>query len=93
MKITPISLIGGSVYIQPMDIYHVQELYEAGNSLDIWAYMPMKVQSIEDMKSVMNKALQAKGKGSNFLLLFSIRLQEKLWEVLDFLIYPYKIET
>ncbi|MGJ3198186.1 GNAT family N-acetyltransferase [Peribacillus frigoritolerans] len=49
-----------------MEDYHVQELFDAGNNPDIWAYMPMKVQSIEDMKYLVNGALLAREQGSEF---------------------------
>lgn len=51
MEITPVVLIGDRVKIQPMQDYHIQELFDAGNN-DIWAYIPMKVQSIEDMNTL-----------------------------------------
>ncbi|MEK4049596.1 GNAT family N-acetyltransferase [Bacillus sp. FSL K6-2839] len=66
MEITPVVLIGDRVKIQPMEDYHVQELFDAGNNPDIWAHMPMRVQSIEDMKSLVNGALQAREQGSEF---------------------------
>ncbi|NYE08898.1 hypothetical protein F4694_005755 [Bacillus niacini] len=66
MEITPVVLIGDRVKIQPMEDYHVQELFDAGNNPDIWAHMPMKVQSIEDMKYLVNGALQAREQGSEF---------------------------
>lgn len=66
MEITPVVLIGDRVKIQPMEDSHVQELFDAGNNPDIWVYMPMKVQSIEDMKYLVKGALQAREQGSEF---------------------------
>lgn len=66
MEITPVVLMGDRVKLEPMEVYHEQELLDAGNNPDIWAYMPMKVQSIEDMKHLVDGALQARGHGSEF---------------------------
>jgi len=66
MEITPVVLAGDRVKIRPMEIHHVQELFDAGNNLDIWTYLPMKVQSIEDMKDLVNRTLQAREQGSTF---------------------------
>ncbi|MCM3411809.1 GNAT family N-acetyltransferase [Metabacillus litoralis] len=66
MEITPVVLEGDRVKIQPMEDDHVQELFDAGNHPDIWAYMPMKVQSIEDMKCLVNGALLAREQGTEF---------------------------
>jgi|GEM_PF-3637224 len=38
-----------------MEAYHVQELFDVGNNPDIWTYMPMKVQSIEDLKDMLQQ--------------------------------------
>lgn len=66
MEITPVELIGERVKILPMEVDHVQELFDAGNYPDIWAYMPMKINSIEDMKCLVDGALQAKVQGTEF---------------------------
>ncbi|TWT25817.1 GNAT family N-acetyltransferase [Planomicrobium sp. CPCC 101110] len=66
MKIIPVKLAGERVILLPMEIHHVRDLFNAGNSADIWAYMPMKVESIEDMKRLVEKALQAKEQGTEF---------------------------
>ncbi len=64
MEITPVELIGERVELRPMDVYHIQELFVAGNNPDIWSYMPLNVQSIEDMRHLVNEALQAKEEGT-----------------------------
>lgn len=66
MEITPVELIGERVEIRPMEVYHIQELFDVGNNPDIWSYMPIKVQSLEDMRSLVNGALQAREQGTEF---------------------------
>lgn len=78
MEITPVVLVGDRVRIEPMKHYHVQELFDAGKNQDIWAYMPMKVQSIEDMKSLVNKALRAREQGSEFPFVIFDKDSEKI---------------
>lgn len=78
MEITPVVLIGDRVKIQPMEDHHVQALFEAENHPDIWTYMPMKVQSIEDMKCLVNRALQARDQGSEFPFVIFDKLSGKI---------------
>src|SRR5699024_12271009 len=56
MEIKPVELIGERVEICPMEVNHIQELFDAGNTPNIWSYMPIKVQSIEDMRYLVNGA-------------------------------------
>ncbi|WP_209121137.1 GNAT family N-acetyltransferase [Alkalihalobacillus sp. BA299] len=78
MEITPVKLIGERVILLPLEVHHIQELFDAGNNPDIWAYMPMKVQSIEDMKYLVNEALQARGQGSEFPFVILDKDSEKI---------------
>lgn len=66
MEIRPVELIGERVEIRPMEAYHIQELFDVGNNPAIWSYMPIKVQSIEDMSYLVNGALQAREEGTEF---------------------------
>ncbi|USK72233.1 GNAT family N-acetyltransferase [Peribacillus asahii] len=78
MEITPVKLIGERVILLPLEVHHIQELFDAGNNPDIWAYMPMKVQSIEDMKRLVDGALQAREQGSEFPFAIFDRDLEKI---------------
>src|SRR5699024_8727811 len=49
-----------------LEVNHIQELFDAGNTPNIWSYMPIKVQSIEDMRYLVNGALQAREQGTEF---------------------------
>jgi len=66
VEINPVELVGQKVTIRPMEVHHVQQLFEAGSNPDIWAHMPMKVQSLEDMKRLVDGALQAREQGTEF---------------------------
>ncbi|MEK4025559.1 MULTISPECIES: GNAT family N-acetyltransferase [Sporosarcina] len=66
MELTSVELIGERVRILPMEICHVQELFEAGSSPDIWPYMPKKIQSIEEMECLVNEALLMRKQGFEF---------------------------
>ncbi|RNF39187.1 GNAT family N-acetyltransferase [Planococcus salinus] len=77
MKITPVKLVGERVILLPMEIHHAEDLFNAGNSAEIWAYMPMKVESIEDMKGLVDKALQAREQGTEFpFVIFDKKLRK-----------------
>jgi RimJ/RimL family protein N-acetyltransferase len=49
-----------------MEVHHVQELFNIGNNPDIWTYLPVKVQSIDDMKHFVDEALRAREQGTEF---------------------------
>jgi RimJ/RimL family protein N-acetyltransferase len=66
MKITPVELVGQRVTLRPMENRDAQKLFDAGSSPDIWAYMPMDVRSLDDMKRLVDEALQAKADGTQF---------------------------
>lgn len=66
MMITPIELIGERVEIRPLEICHIEELFKAGNYSEIWTYLPMDIQSIEDMEHLVNEALRAKEQGTEY---------------------------
>lgn len=78
MEITPVELIGERVILRPMDAHHVQALFDAGNNPVIWAYMPMKVQSIQDMKHLVDGALQAREQGTEFPFVIFDKDSEKI---------------
>lgn len=60
MDIKPVVLEGDRAKLQPMEVHHVPELFNAGNHPDIWLYMPMNIQSMVDMKEFVNNLLQEK---------------------------------
>ena len=78
MKVTPIELVGQKVKIRPMEQDDLIELYNAGNSADIWTYMPMSVQSLDDMKRLIDDALQAREQGTEFPFVIIAKDSQKI---------------
>lgn len=66
MEITPVTLVGERVRIQPMEERHAEALFEAGRDPSIWTYMPMSIRSPEHMRELVRQALAAKKDGSEF---------------------------
>lgn len=66
MEIKPVELIGDRVKLLPMQWCHVSELYAAGQSSEIWRYLPYKIESVKDMESLVRSALHAMEKGKEF---------------------------
>jgi len=60
MDLGPIILTVKHAELRPMELGDVDALYEVAQHSGIWQYMPMNVQSIEDMKQFVIKALEAK---------------------------------
>lgn len=63
MNLGSIILNGKHAMLRPMEKDDVDALYKVGKYSKIWNYMPMNVQSLEDMKQIVDKALVAKETG------------------------------
>ncbi|MBN6189198.1 GNAT family N-acetyltransferase [Aneurinibacillus sp. BA2021] len=61
-----IELHGQRASLVPMRIDHVEELFAAGSDPQIWTYMPQAVQTLDDMKRLVEEALAAKERGEAF---------------------------
>jgi RimJ/RimL family protein N-acetyltransferase len=60
----PVELVGERARLVPMEAKHAEALFEAGRFPEIWAYMPMKVETAGDMERMVTEALAAKEKGT-----------------------------
>ncbi|WP_261129985.1 GNAT family N-acetyltransferase [Bacillus sp. Marseille-Q3570] len=78
MWIKPVTLNGSHVTIRPLEMKDIDELYEAARYEGIWDYMPMKITSIEEMKKLVQQALTAKEKGTEFPFVIYDQVQQKL---------------
>jgi N-acetyltransferase len=74
MNITPITLTGERVRLEPITRDHAAGLLEAGQSLDIWAYMPMAVNTEEAVHTFIENALRGMEAGTDHV--FTIFDQE-----------------
>jgi N-acetyltransferase len=66
VDVQPVVLTGAWAKLLPMDQSHIDALYEAGRSPEIWPYMPMSVQTIDDMQRLVREALRARERGAEF---------------------------
>ena len=66
MNVKPVVLTGERAMLVPMEVSHVEALYEAGRSPEIWPYMPMWVRTLEDMRKLLEEALRARDRGAEF---------------------------
>jgi RimJ/RimL family protein N-acetyltransferase len=66
LKNTSIELIGTRVKLAPLEEAHTKGLFKAGQAPDIWSYMPMKIETLEEMVHLVQGALLAKEKGTEF---------------------------
>lgn len=66
MKLSSIELQGMTVEIIPMGMEHVEPLYEAGRDPNIWAYMPMRVQTRDDMRRLVEEAVRNRDEGQEY---------------------------
>ena len=66
MYIESTELTGQRAKLVPMHIDHIEGLFEAGTNAQIWTYMPMKVETIDDAKRLVIDALSARDQGLEF---------------------------
>lgn len=66
MDVQPVILTGALAKLIPMDQSHVEALFEAGRSPEIWPYMPMSVRTADDMQRLVREALHARERGTEF---------------------------
>ena len=64
MNPTPTILYGEHARLEPLDHAHVDDLLEAGNSDEIWRYMPVRRPTTrEEVRSLIDKAWKAASLG------------------------------
>ncbi|WP_408009680.1 GNAT family N-acetyltransferase [Pseudalkalibacillus sp. A8] len=78
MWIKPVTLTGNHVTMRPMEVNDIKELYEAAQYEEIWDYMPMAINSLEDMKTFLHQAFKARDKGVEFPFVIYDQQQQKL---------------
>ncbi|MDA8194226.1 MAG: GNAT family protein [Thermaerobacter sp.] len=78
MGIAPAELIGERVKLIPMRESHVAGLFEAGRDPQIWTYMPMQVNTIDDMRRLVSDALSGRAKGSEFPFVIMDQQSDKI---------------
>ncbi|MGP4081828.1 GNAT family N-acetyltransferase [Pseudalkalibacillus sp. R45] len=78
MWIQPVTLEGTRVKIRPMEMKDIDELYEAAQYEGIWDYMPMEITTPSEMKKLVQQALTAKKKGTEFPFVIYDHVQQKL---------------
>jgi N-acetyltransferase len=57
---TSVVLHGKKVELIPLELQHSECLYEAGSYPDIWTYTQGRIQTIDDAKDYIHKALEQK---------------------------------
>ncbi|MCF6411194.1 GNAT family N-acetyltransferase [Alkalihalobacillus sp. EGI L200015] len=78
MWIKPVTLTGNHVTIRPMEVEDIEELYAAAQYEGIWDYMPMRIDSLEDMKTLVHQALTSREKGAEFPFVIYDHKQKQL---------------
>jgi N-acetyltransferase len=60
LEVTSIVLTGNKVQLVPLQLNHVQGLYEAGRYPEIWTLTQGRIQTLEDAKTYVQNALEQK---------------------------------
>ncbi|QGH33710.1 GNAT family N-acetyltransferase [Gracilibacillus salitolerans] len=71
-------LVGEKVRIVPMESHHIQGLYDIANEERIWNHLPRNIQTITDMMSFVEEALEGKESGREFPFVVLRRDNEKI---------------
>ncbi len=65
LKIEPVTLTGNLVRLEPLQMKHATDLYQAAQDLAIWTYMPQApIRSLAEMQRVIATALKDQESGT-----------------------------
>ena len=64
MEITPVTLTGRHVRLEPLSLDHLDRLCEVGLEESLWRWTVATVQTVADMKEYVATALRARAEGS-----------------------------
>ncbi|MGM0878322.1 MAG: GNAT family N-acetyltransferase [Bacillota bacterium] len=78
MEILLNELVGDSVRIVPMEKHHAQDLYEIGKEPSIWTHLPKTINTLGDMQSFVEEALEKKCLGEEFPFVILLRENNKV---------------
>lgn len=56
-------LHGSSVRLVPLKHEHAGALYETARGQSVWSYMPVRLESLQDMQAIVSDAIAAAGRG------------------------------
>lgn len=59
-------LVGERVALLPLEIAHIEPLYECSRNPEIWTYYPRVISSIQEMESFVVKALYGRDCGEEY---------------------------
>lgn len=63
LKTNEVTLEGERVNLIPLNISHVEELFKAVDSTEVWTYLPSQMEKLEDMTNHVREALQNREQG------------------------------
>lgn len=66
MDINWIELEGERARLTPLERGYAEELFEVGRESIIWTYMPKHVETLEDMRELIEEALTARERGTEY---------------------------
>ncbi|MGI8476325.1 MAG: GNAT family N-acetyltransferase [Thermomicrobiales bacterium] len=75
LTILPSTLSGRIVRLEPLELHHADALVEAARDAEIWAYMPVRLDDPDAMRSWIETALQERAAGTT--LAYAIVSQER----------------
>lgn len=64
IPLSPVELVGARVRLLPLHSSHTQGLWHAAQDERIWTYMPVRMQSLDDMRHSIDAALAAQEVGA-----------------------------
>lgn len=63
MNVETTTLTGTRSQLIPLQATHARELFDISRNPEIWAYMPVKVQTLDEMDGLVKHALEAQARG------------------------------
>ena len=71
---TNVTLEGNTVNLVPLEMGHLEELYEALKNPDVWEYTWREVKTIEDLEQILSIAIKHKNDGTQIPFIIKDKL-------------------
>jgi RimJ/RimL family protein N-acetyltransferase len=77
-KLHPITLTGKRAQLVPLEVAHIEALYEAGRDPQVFRYFRNRMTSLDDMRTYMLEGLATQAKGTDLPWVIIDREQSKV---------------
>lgn len=81
-----ISILEGQyVRLKPLELQHIEELYNCSRDLEVWEYLPTKIKTLDEMRVFVEEAILHKERGDQYPFVVTDKISNKIIGMTRFL--------